>query len=349
MPKAKHHNRFRNVLSRILLFLAVSGTLLLTLEGAARLLAPEGMRLHRGGEETEDILDRRNGQFPYVLRAGYHGRIWQREVRINSLHLRSPEPDADADTTGIVRVLLLGNLIFGLGLDDRDAPAAVLEEYLGERYRVLNAGAPGYTTEHELAFLKEVGDHLRPDAVVLAYSIEDPMPGSRETRARLQKAETRLDVLSRANLWFRSHSMLYLQLKTFFNVYRIRHGYMETFRPLFNEASWAYNRPLFLEIVAWCRTRELPFFVIFFPHRDQLIEGVPTDDHPQQLVAGLGREAGFEMLDLRTVVEAEDYFPNDPLHLDRHGMAKAMQAVAEAVLPLLPESPPIPEDAAGNR
>ena len=329
MTTNRQHSKPGKITSFLLRYLVLPCALLFAAEGLARLFAPDDMTLHYGTEELFPMRDLRDGQFPFLNRAGFRGRVWQREVSINSLHLRSPEPTSYADTTGERRLLLVGNLIFGLGLDDAEAPAAVLEAYLGPSYRVLNAGVPGYMTAHERAFLEQFGDQLRPDAVVLAYSIEDPVPGNQETLGRLRQVNARLDVLAQVNRWLRSHSMLYLHAKSLFAVYRLRHDYTKAYRPLFNEASWAHNRPMLLEIVAWCRSRDLPFLLVFFPHRDQLIDAVPTDEHPQQLLAALSQEAGFAMLDLRTVLEPEDYIPNDPLHLDRRGMAKAMQAVAD--------------------
>ena len=44
--------------------------------------------------------------------------------------------------------------------------------------------------------------------------------------------------------------LLFLQVKSLFAVYRLRQDYTEAYRPLFNEASWAHNRPVLLDIVA---------------------------------------------------------------------------------------------------
>lgn len=324
MQKDKRTSLLRKVASLLLAYLVLPCALLLALEGVARLLAPDDMTFRLA---KEALLDRRGGQFPYVNRAGYHGKAWQREVSINSLHLRSPEFDSHADT--LARLLLIGDsVIFGLGLADEEAPTALLEAHLANRYRVLNAGVPGYTNEHTVAFLKQFGDRLHPDAVVLGYCLNDPVPGNTQTLVIIRRENKKFNWLARTNYWLISHSMLYLQLKNILNVYRLRHGYMQAYRPLYNEASWERSRTALLELVNWTRARQIPFFLVVFPHRDQLIDEVPTDDHPQRLLAGLSREAGFGLLDLRSVLDPDDYLTNDALHLDKRGMDKAMQAVA---------------------
>ena len=120
----KMSRMLRKVGSYVIALLVLPCLLLLALEGLARLAAPDDLTLRKA---SANLIDGRDGQFPYVLRAGYQGHVWQKEVNVNSLHLRSPEPHAFPDTTDVVRLLLLGDsVMFGQGLSDEEAPTALL-------------------------------------------------------------------------------------------------------------------------------------------------------------------------------------------------------------------------------
>ena len=300
--------------------------LLTALEGIVRLTAQDDLALRNMEEE---LIEWRGGRLSHVNRAGYRGALWSRPVTIDSLGLRSAGSRGARAAPARLRLLLIGDsVMFGLGLADEDAPAAVLSEYLDPTVRILNAAVIGYSTEHEVAFLNEFGDRLRPDVVLLGYCVNDARPGDREALVRFHEIRDQLPWIQAVNLWALRHSLLYLRLKDLLHAYRWRHGYAKTVRPLYGEASWQRNRQAVLQLVQWCRRRQVPFHVVVFPHRDQLLALDGVDDTPQELLDSLGRESGFRVLDLRSVLDPADYLASDPVHLDKRGMRKAMQAVA---------------------
>ena len=102
------------------------------------------------------------------------------EVRVNSHGLRGPEipPKSDAE----VRLFLLGDsLTFGHGVTEEETIGAWLEKELerraplegGRRYRVINGGHQGFATRQEVDMLRELGDELQPDLVLLLWLWND--------------------------------------------------------------------------------------------------------------------------------------------------------------------------------
>jgi lysophospholipase L1-like esterase len=114
---------------------------------------------------------------PYLLRPGFVGMVRSVPVRVNELGLRGPSAEA-VPAPGVHRVLALGDsATFGEGLRVEEAFPTALERELnersGERWEVLNAGVPGHNTEAELAFLRERGLALHPEALVLLFNLND--------------------------------------------------------------------------------------------------------------------------------------------------------------------------------
>lgn len=294
--------------------------LLVGLEGVVRLTAPHDFSLRTFDAR---LLDFRDGPVPYVNRPGFRGEIWSRPVTIDARGLRGGT-DADDDR---LRLLLLGDsVLFGIGLADDEAPAAVLPTLLDTAVAVLNAATIGYATIHEAAYLDAFGPALRPDVVVLGFCVNDAVTAPLALLPE-EAAET-LGVPDRLNLWLLRHSLLYLRLKDTFKSYRLRHGYTATYRPRYTDAAWQPTREALLRIAAWARDRGLPLVVLAFPHRDQLLGG--ADFLPQQRLRALSHEAGFRLIDLRETLTPGDYLAADPVHLDRHGMRKALTALAAA-------------------
>lgn len=108
-------------------------------------------------------------------------------VTVNSLGLRGGEqvPREDA-----LRVLLLGDsLLFGLELQDEEAPGARLEETLARQssqpVQVFNAAVPGYSTVQARCQLEELLPVLRPQVVVMSFLLSNdstPSPMADERR-----------------------------------------------------------------------------------------------------------------------------------------------------------------------
>lgn len=135
------------------------------------------------------LVDRLNGyarqlfeagpspDLPYRLRPGVNVRFGGVDVRVNALGLRGPELPA-TPPAGAVRILVLGDsVVFGQGVAENETFPARLAARLGERWHMpvetLNAGAQGYDTVAEAAFLAGPGLALHPHGVVVGMSLND--------------------------------------------------------------------------------------------------------------------------------------------------------------------------------
>lgn len=105
---------------------------------------------------------------------GYDHQSGQ-DLHVNAAGLRGPElPPAEAGP----RMLLLGDsCAYGAGVADAEAPDRPLEAALRRRsdraWHVANGGTPGYTTFQELHLLEEVAPTVRPEVLVVTYTVAD--------------------------------------------------------------------------------------------------------------------------------------------------------------------------------
>jgi hypothetical protein len=314
----------RKALVYLLVLIGVPVVGFLLLEGAARLFGPEDLL-----RQTYDpmVLDLREGRFLFVNRAGYRGVVRGAEIAINSQHLQGPELVDD----GRPRLLLLGDsVLFSASTDFKDSPGPVLERALDGRFSVLNAASIGYCTEHELAYLNEFGDNLKPDVLVLGYCLNDPMSMNAINLVGVATANSKRwgGWLLHLNLILRKHSLFFVWLKGTLRLEKRQNGYKTSIEPLFDDESWGRNRQILLDIFAWCKARNIPFMLVVFPHREQLELGEPSL-LPQRRLKKLAGE--FPIVDLTNSLTEEDFMFGDPLHFDRNGIRKAMEVVAEAI------------------
>ncbi len=101
-------------------------------------------------------------------------------IRTNSIGLRGEEP-LNPKPSESKRILFLGDsVIFGLRIapEANTLPAITaskLEERLSIPIEAINAGVPGYNTYQQYLYFKHEGIHLKPDAVVLCFVMNDPL------------------------------------------------------------------------------------------------------------------------------------------------------------------------------
>jgi len=94
---------------------------------------------------------------------------------VNSLGFRGPEISSGR-RTGTVRIVVLGDsFTYGEGVTAAEALPAQLEHLLNQRrsgrFEVFHLGVPGYNSAQEFAYLKEAGLALKPDLVVVAFTL----------------------------------------------------------------------------------------------------------------------------------------------------------------------------------
>lgn len=124
------------------------------------------------------MLVRADAQRGWEMVPGTEHYNFGEPVRVNSLGLRGPE--VPGKQPGEVRVLALGDsFVYGTGVSNGQTIPEVMEQTLdgagapGRIYRVVNAGHVGYCTQQELGLLRELGESIDPDVVVLFWFWND--------------------------------------------------------------------------------------------------------------------------------------------------------------------------------
>jgi lysophospholipase L1-like esterase len=148
--------------------------LLVVAEAVTRVLAPGRIVLY----PNQGNCQRRDTGLGRSLRSHCTATLQGKTFRTNALGLRDDEVLQDGRT----RILAIGDsCTFGWGADQAHAYPQVLQARLDvaggpRRYRVVNAGVPGYTSRHGLEYLRERGLALRPAIVLVGYGFNDIVP-----------------------------------------------------------------------------------------------------------------------------------------------------------------------------
>lgn len=273
--------------------------------------------------------------------------------RISAQGLRDREL-AVPKPAGVVRIAVVGDSIaYGFGNEQAETFPKRLEVRFAAcsapRVEIANLGVPGYNAPQVAARLRAVGLGLEPDAIVYAYSLNDPQDYSIEAEA-LATLRTAFDARASAGAgrWL-AHSRLYLLARRigFENVKQealrerplldpgwdaARSGAREDyFRSIHAEGeSAARLRRGFDALAALARERELPVLVAIFPlfgAKDGVGPEALADVHAQ--VAALSLARGFAVLDLLPVYGArsERKFWLDFMHPDATGHGIAADAI----------------------
>ena len=127
----------------------------------------------------------------------------------NELGLR----DAALSEDGAARILALGDSCTWGWQVAQDAAypqrlQRLLDTELGSgKYRVINAGAPGYTSYQGLVYLRDRGLALRPRVVIIAFGFNDALPTG-DVEADLARQRDRFTLIELDD-YFLGHSALW--------------------------------------------------------------------------------------------------------------------------------------------
>jgi len=185
---------------------AVTLVLLLGLEALARVLPlrPDFV-LH----PTQGNCLQRSALLGQEFRPNCRTMMTGKPLVTNELGMR----DAPLDGDGRRRILAIGDsCTYGWAVDAREAYPNLLQGLLdahgiGTRYRVINAGVPGYTSYHGVLYLRDRGLAFDPAIVIAGYGFNDIFrAGDVEEALRWQRIvlpALRLDdlLLDRSRLW----------------------------------------------------------------------------------------------------------------------------------------------------
>jgi lysophospholipase L1-like esterase len=324
------------------------------------------------------VIDRLNGiprrlylatstpDLPYRLRPGVDIQARKFHIRVNSLGLRGAEIPAGPEP-GRKRILVLGDsVVYGEGLEEPDTFPVLLERELNQHgggraaYRVLNGAAPGYDTEAELAYLRDIGLSLSADALILGVSLNDfgPAPGLTPFGFLTVNTAERTGIP-----WLTNHSEFYMLLRWSITYARGNHWFQRVAREIKSPpAPFEERWPKFDQSIArmhkrfyaapagpkWERVRRslvglrdrarasgLPLTLVIFPEKDQIELPEPNLD-PQRQWMGLCEEFQLDCFDLVPAFAAsagDALLFQDTQHPNAAGMRIAARAVAAYLAP----------------
>jgi lysophospholipase L1-like esterase len=292
-------------------------------EGAIRLLAPDG-----AGTGYAPVRTDRQGRGP-VNSKGY--RDFERAI---------PKPD------GVRRAVCVGDsFTWGVSVLVDDAWPQRVERALtrerGEPWEAVNLAEPGLNAVQEASRLASEGFAYGPDAVVVAWVLNDSEDEQAAEARRAadwveeQKQGPSLSFLDRSALARLVRSRVWATVENRRRVEGFRSMYADDY------AGWVAARRALKAMGGMCRERGVPLVVAIFPlFGNRLDEGYPFADVHAKVAAAAG-EAGARVVDLLphyqgldgkllVVDGADDEHPNEIAH------RIAARAIAQAVEEVVP-------------
>jgi lysophospholipase L1-like esterase len=291
------------------LVLALSSVLvtLLGLETAFRLA---GVSVGTVQINRETVRRSDNPRLRFDLRPNGRARA-EVVYRVNAEGLRGPETTVEKPA-GTRRIAVLGDSIaFGYWVAEQDAFPAQLQQLLsaggGGPVEVLNFGVPGYNLEQEIETLRAKALAFAPDAVVVAFCLND-LEGvfSYELGLVQDRAARRGTLLGRVRDELLGHSLLFSWVEYRLSEMEARRRFVKVKNPL--------DGPLYAEAVSQQRTaldarfavlqalvaaRGIPAFVLVFP----VLGSGFGESYPyhalHEAIAGAARAHGIGVVDLR--------------------------------------------------
>jgi len=258
--------------------------------------------------------------------------------RVNAQGFRANH-DVQLEKRGKRRILLLGDSVaFGLGVDYEDTFGQLIETQLtanGMPTEVLNLSVLGYKTSQEVRMLERRGWQLNPDAVILAFCLNDfddfsgelPLfdPSGRLPRGGYQRLPPRRlgSIELPEPMPLLDRSLLFRKLSGRLRVDYYR--WIGTDRALRKEVAEAISR-----LGKLLSEHGIPGLVAIFPLLHQLDDYQYQDIH--QFIASEALAAGLSVADLTAAFRSERtevlrVRPGDVLHLSKVGHAITARAL----------------------
>jgi len=234
---------------------------------------------------------------------------------VNEHGLRGPAPPQGEPTT-----LFLGDsFTFGEGVEDEQTFVRRVEASLGpDAGSCVNAGVPGFGTVHQAARLPDWLRTFQPQAVVLVFVLNDPVPA--DDVALRDNDLTRTSGESTAR--FRIAS-LFQRLRSSRDTVRWYESYYTGDRA----QEWVRSRAALAEIHALCEAADTPLGVALFPLLYQVSDSPFAPLH--EMVETTCGDLGIPYLDLTAALAAEAESELWVHPTDHHPNARAHELVAE--------------------
>jgi len=227
--------------------------------------------------------------------------------RTNAHGLR--DRDRSAKRPGTKRVLVLGDsYTWGYAVAEEEAYPQVAERRLGERHHpdieVINAGIPDYNSRQERQLLARLMPIYEPDAVFLAYVVNDAEP---PTSVAVPPEETYRHAYS----WFLSDTADHLNRHVFKR--RVlpstrdtsESSYLEGFRD--HSQKWRDSREAIREMRDLTAAAGIPFTILILPDVTQELDDRYAWRPIHDAVARWGRELTVPTFDLLGEFRGRDH------------------------------------------
>lgn len=241
---------------------------------------------------------------------------------------------------GAKRVLIIGDsYTWGYAVAEDEAFPQTAERILKARgypdIEVVNGGIPDYNSRQERQLLERLMPIYRPDAVFLAYVVNDAEPS---TAMPTPPEET----YRHANSWFLAELADVANRRVFkHSVFRSRKetaggNYLDGFAE--GSLKWRDSKQAIREMRDMCAVARIPFAVLILPDFTQSF-----DDHYgwlpiHEAVASWGREMRVPMFDLLIPFRGEDHV-SLWVPWDGHPNAEAHRRIAEFLVARILEDP----------
>lgn len=226
--------------------------------------------------------------------------------RTNAHGLR--DRDRPPKPPGIRRVLVLGDsFTWGYAVAEDEAYPQVAERMLRDRGRpdleVINGGIPDYNSRMERQLLAQLAPIYEPDAVVLAYVVNDAEPA---TAMPIPPEE----VYRHSRSWLLTELAERLNRRLFRRrlLPSSKDGYGNSYLDGFEAGSvkWRDSREAIREMRDFCAAAGIPFTVLILPDVTQnLIDRYPWRPI-HDAVVGWGRELNIPTFDLLNDFQGRD-------------------------------------------
>ncbi|MDZ4861270.1 MAG: SGNH/GDSL hydrolase family protein [Candidatus Hydrogenedentes bacterium] len=109
---------------------------------------------------------------------------WEFRYSINEDGCRGARLPAASDKSKPLIVTLGDSYTMGMGVNDGEEYPAILARALGNNFRVMNCGSPGWGLTQEVRRFHEFALHHEPDVVILQFCANDPEDGQRDAVTR---------------------------------------------------------------------------------------------------------------------------------------------------------------------
>jgi lysophospholipase L1-like esterase len=258
--------------------------------------------------------------------------------RTNGHGLR--DRDRPAKAPGTKRVLVIGDsYTWGYAVAEEEAYPQVAERLLAQRGRpdieVINGGIPDYNSRQERQLLEQLMPIYQPDAVFLAYVVNDAEPST----AMPTPPE---EVYRHSRSWFLTEVADRLNRRVFRRQLlpsakdNVANNYLDGFDD--GSVKWRDSREALRQMRDLCGVAGIPFTVLMMPDFTQAFDERYGLGKIHDAVASWGRELNIPVFAVLALFRGEDH-SKWLVPWDGHPNAEAHRRIAECLVGRILEEP----------